>query len=66
MKNYFAHVLVMFFAIISGNLLVGWSEGDSSFFDQPFKYFGISLLLSLVGGYVLYLIDKKGKAKKEA
>ncbi len=59
MNRLMKNILWMFVLIVFCNVILQVEEEEQYYMTRPFKFIGISLILSLIGGYVWFQIEKR-------
>ena len=63
MNGLMKNILWMFVLIVFSNVILQIGEGEQYYLKRPFRFMGISLILSLIGGYIWFQIEKRTNQK---
>lgn len=63
MNRLLKNILWMFLLIVFSNVLLGITEAEPNYLIEPIRFLGISLILSLIGGYVWFQVEKRSNKK---
>lgn len=63
MNRLLKNILWMFVLIVFSNVLLGITEVEPNYLIEPIRFLGISLILSLIGGYVWFQVEKRSNKK---
>lgn len=61
MRSLIIQIVSVFLIIVFSNLIVDWADQDGQFLEEPLKFFGVAIVMSIVGGVLLDRINKRTK-----
>jgi len=66
MKALLKEILFIFCIVVFANIIVDLGEEEQRFLVKPVKFFGLAVLLSTVGGLLMYWIkNRKSETKND-
>lgn len=63
MKGLLKNIVWLFLIIIFSNSILDLGEEQPSYFAEPVRSIGITLVLSIVGGYCWWWVEKRTNSK---
>lgn len=64
MKEIFKEFLFVFTIVVFVNIILDLGEEEFRFFAKPVKFFGLAILLSVIGGSIVHWIKNRESRKK--
>ena len=67
MNKILQEIIFLFVVIIFSNILVDYALGGDQpliFMDKPFLFFGISIIMSIIGGSFIYWVKNRQRQDK--
>jgi len=55
MKRLIVQIVRVFLIVVFSNLIVDWADRDGQFLEEPLKFFGVAVVMSIIGGFLLQL-----------
>lgn len=66
MNNLLKEIIMLFVTIVLSNVLVEFAaEEKGNFLTEPFKFFGIAFILSIIGGFILNWMKNRTETKEK-
>lgn len=61
MNSVIREIIVMFLIIVATNILLEIGEAEKSYLTRPIRFWGGSVIISIVGGYFINKVNKYAK-----